>query len=56
MTPSIGRVVHVLVAPVTNNGSDVAPATVTRVWEQRPDGAWLVNLKATWTPRRPPGG
>ena len=45
-TPSLGRVVLVLVNPITNNGADAAPATVTRVWEQRPDGAWLVNLKA----------
>jgi hypothetical protein len=32
MKPSIGRIVHVLVDPQTNNGSDVAPAMITRVW------------------------
>lgn len=45
-TPSLGRVVLVLVNPITNNGADAAPATVTRVWEQRVDGSWTVNLKA----------
>jgi hypothetical protein len=29
---SVGRIVHVLVDPSKNNGSDVAPAIVTRVW------------------------
>jgi len=29
---TIGRVVHVLVDPSKNNGSDVAPAIVTREW------------------------
>ncbi|WP_405611354.1 hypothetical protein [Streptomyces sp. NBC_01508] len=43
--PSLGRVVLVLVAPVTNGGSDVAPATVVRVHNQRPDGTWVVGLK-----------
>jgi hypothetical protein len=32
MTPTIGRIVHVLVDPKTNNGSDVAPAIITRAW------------------------
>ncbi|MGW1463845.1 hypothetical protein ACWCPT_05755 [Streptomyces sp. NPDC002308] len=45
-TPSLGRVVLVLVNPITNSGADAAPATITRVWEQQPDGSWLVNLKA----------
>lgn len=30
-TPSLGHVVLVLVNPITNNGSDTAPAMVTRV-------------------------
>lgn len=30
--PTIGRVVHVLVDPKANNGADVAPAIITRVW------------------------
>lgn len=45
-TPSLGRVVHVLVASVTNNGSDIAPATIVRViGSERPDGSWTVGLK-----------
>lgn len=31
-TASIGRIVHVLLDPAQNNGSDVAPALVTRTW------------------------
>lgn len=31
-TPTVGRHVHVLVDPSSNNGSDVAPAIITRVW------------------------
>lgn len=45
-TPSLGRVVLVLVNPVTNGGSDVAPATVVRVGPEHPDGTWTVNVKA----------
>ncbi|MFJ9214232.1 hypothetical protein [Streptomyces sp. NPDC102264] len=45
-TPSLGRVVHVLVNPITNNGSDIAPATVVRVGPKHADGSWSVNLKA----------
>lgn len=30
--PSVGRIVHVLIDPTMNNGSDVAPAIITRVW------------------------
>lgn len=30
--PSVGRIVHVLMDPRDNNGSDVAPAIITRVW------------------------
>lgn len=32
MKPSLGRIVLTLVAPETNNGADVAPAIITRVW------------------------
>jgi len=32
MRPSIGRVLHVVGAPATSNGVDIAPAIVTRVW------------------------
>lgn len=31
-TASIGRIVHVLVDPAQNNGSDVAAGVVARVW------------------------
>lgn len=40
MTPTIGRIVHVLVEPQVNNGSDVAPAIITRVW-----GDQCVNVR-----------
>lgn len=40
MKPTIGRVVHVLVDPKINNGSDVAPAMITRVWSDE-----CVNLR-----------
>lgn len=45
-TPSLGRVVLVLVNPVTNGGSDLAPATVVRVGLKHSDGTWAVNVKA----------
>lgn len=34
MQPTVGRIVHVLVDPKVNNGSDVAPAVITRVWNE----------------------
>lgn len=34
-TPSLGRVVLVSVDPAINNGSDVAPGTIVRVWNDR---------------------
>ena len=40
--PSIGRIVHVIVDPKANNGSDVAPAMITRVWSDT-----CVNLRVT---------
>ena len=43
--PALGRVVHVLVHPTTNNGSDIAAATIVRVWEPHPDGGYVVNLR-----------
>lgn len=30
--PSVGRIVRAIVPPSQNNGSDVAPAIITRVW------------------------
>lgn len=43
--PSLGRVVLALVTPEWNNGADVAPAEITRVWSAHPDGGWTVNYK-----------
>lgn len=43
--PSIARIVIALVDPIGNNGADVCPATITRVWSEQADGAWTVNLK-----------
>jgi len=31
-TPSLGRIVLIGVDPLFNNGADVAPAIITRVW------------------------
>lgn len=45
--PTIGRVVIALANPAENNGSDVAPATITRVWNEQPDGSWIVNIRVT---------
>lgn len=49
-TPSIARAIIALVDPATNNGEDVAPATITRVWspsgtEDRP--RWTINYRVT---------
>lgn len=38
--PSVGRIVHALVDPTRNNGSDVAPAVITRVFNDE-----LVNVR-----------
>lgn len=40
MKPSIGRIVHVIADPKVNNGSDAAPAMITRVWSDN-----CVNLR-----------
>jgi hypothetical protein len=39
-TPALGRNVLMFVEPLLNNGSDVAAATITRVWSDS-----MVNLK-----------
>lgn len=41
--PEIGLTVHVLVDPAVNNGSDTAPATITRVWSDT-----CVNLRVQY--------
>lgn len=40
MKPSIGRIVLVPMDPAENNGSDVAPAVITRVWNDV-----MINVK-----------
>lgn len=40
MKPSLGRIVLVPMDPTTNNGSDVAPAVITRVWTDT-----MINVK-----------
>ncbi len=38
--PSLARMVLVVGGPANSNGADVAPAVVTRVWSEHPDGGW----------------
>ena len=51
-TPTIGRIVHVLVNPAVNNGTDVAPAMITRVFGSGPSGQPVVNLRV-WRDQQP---
>lgn len=46
-TPSLGRVVIAKAEPTQNNGADRAPAVITRVWGEHPQGGWTVNLRVT---------
>lgn len=43
--PSLGRIVLADVDPAQNNGSETAPAVITRVWNDLPDGRWIVNVR-----------
>lgn len=43
--PSVGRIVLATVHSNLNNGAEVAPAIITRVWGEHPDGGWTVNLR-----------
>lgn len=43
MKPSVGRIVHTIVDPALNNGADVAPAIITRVWSDT-----TVNLRVMY--------
>lgn len=43
-TPRLADVVLVVGAPARANGVDHAPAVITRVWGEHPDGGWTVNL------------
>ena len=45
MQPSLARLVIAQTDPKYNNGADVAPAVVTRVWGERPQGGWTINVK-----------
>lgn len=40
MKPSLGRIVLVPMDPTTNNGNELAPAVITRVWNDT-----LINVK-----------
>jgi hypothetical protein len=42
--PSLGRIVLAVGTQATSNGTDVAPALITRVWGENPDGSWTVNM------------
>lgn len=41
--PSVGRIVHVLVDPASNNGQEVAAAIVTAVYGPNSDGDGIVR-------------
>lgn len=43
-TPSIGRIVTAVGFLARSNGTDVAPAMITRTWGQHEDGTWTVNV------------
>ena len=43
MKPTVGRIIHTLVDPARNNGADVAPAIITRVWSDT-----SVNLRVLY--------
>jgi hypothetical protein len=48
--PSLGRIVLTPADPATNNGADVAPAVVTRVWSDT-----MINVRVLLdTPEVPP--
>lgn len=42
--PSAGRIVLAVGAQAAGNGSDVAPALITRTWGENEDGSWTVNM------------
>lgn len=48
-TPAAGRIVHVLADPNQNNGADVAPAIITRVWSED-----MVNVRVLGDNAGPP--
>jgi hypothetical protein len=38
--PSLGRIVLAVCPQAKSNGADVAPAVITRVWNEHPTGGW----------------
>lgn len=52
--PTVGRIVLVPMDPATNNGADIAPAVIVRVWNERcvnvrvladsPESEWRTSL------------
>jgi hypothetical protein len=52
--PTPGRIVLARVEPYENNGSDAAPAVVTRVWGEHGNGGWIVNLRVFTDADTPP--
>lgn len=44
-TPQVADMV-LAVLPSPSNGTDVAPAIITRVWGQHPEGGWTINAHA----------
>lgn len=49
MKPSLGRIVFTRVDPLMNNGADIAPAVITRVWSDT-----LVNIRVMLDSENPP--
>ena len=43
--PYLGDRVYAHTEAVTNNGSLVCAADIVRVWGQRDDGSWTVNIR-----------
>lgn len=44
--PSLGRIVIVgNLDPAQNNGATEAPAVITRVWPESPEGVWTINVR-----------
>lgn len=41
--PSLGRIVLVVGGAAKSNGAEVAPAIITRVFSEHPDGGWTIN-------------
>lgn len=42
--PSAGRIVLAVGSAAKSNGTDVAPALITRTWGENSDGSWTVNM------------